>query len=121
MYDMVKETTNKLNKRTLQDDCGMAYFMTVLSGRWKLSLLAFMLDVKTLRYGELKRKLPAISERMLITQLKELQKDGLIFRTSYPEVPPRVEYGLSDKGMSLKKILLLMSAWGEENRSQAKK
>jgi DNA-binding HxlR family transcriptional regulator len=116
MYDMEKVTTNGLNKRELQEDCGMAYFMTVLSGRWKLSLLGFLLDAKTLRYGELKRKLPSISERMLITQLKELQKDGLIFRKSYPEVPPKVEYGLTKKGMSLKKILVLMSAWGESNR-----
>lgn len=111
-----ESSSNTVNKRKIEVDCGMAYFISVVSGRWKLSILGFLLDNKKLRYSELKRKLPAISERMLIAQLKELLADGLIDRTAYPEVPPRVEYCLSEKGQSLKKILTLMSDWGEKNR-----
>lgn len=91
----------------------MAYTIAVISGRWKLSILGFLLNEGTHRYNELRRKLPGISERMLIAQLKELEKDGLISRTAYPEVPPRVEYALSEKGRSLKEILDRMSEWGD--------
>ncbi|UII31410.1 helix-turn-helix transcriptional regulator [Fulvivirga ulvae] len=107
-----KSSTNTLNKKNLEADCGMAYTMAILSGRWKLSILAFLIDGK-LRYGELKKKLPAISERMLITQLKELQADGLITRIAYPEIPPRVEYQLTEKGATLKSILIELEKWGE--------
>jgi DNA-binding HxlR family transcriptional regulator len=93
----------------------MAYTMSVLNGRWKLSILGFLLE-QTLRTGELRRKMPGISERMLIAQLKELESDGLIDRKAYPEVPPRVEYRLSKKGRSLKKILRELSDWGEAHQ-----
>ena len=108
-------STNTLNKKNLEADCGMAYAMAVLSGRWKLSLLGYLIDGK-LRYGELKKKLPGISERMLITQLKELQADGLVTRIAYPEVPPRVEYQLTEKGFSLKNILMELDRWGERHK-----
>lgn len=93
----------------------MAYTISVMSGRWKLSILGFLLDHR-LRYGSLKKKMPDISEKMLNMQLKELESDGLINRIAYPEVPPRVEYELSPKGESLRKILMEMSDWGELNR-----
>jgi DNA-binding HxlR family transcriptional regulator len=112
-------STNLINKKQLEADCGMAYTISVLSGRWKLSVLGFLLDDKKLRYGELKRKMAGISERMLIAQLKELEADGLIERNAYPEVPPRVEYQLSKKGKSLKKILTQMADWGEKNNNRS--
>ncbi len=108
-----ESSTNTLNKKQLEAECGMAYTISVVSGRWKLSILGFLLSDKRLRYSALKRKMPGISERMLIAQLKELETDGLITRIAYPEVPPRVEYELSKKGLSLKKILLQMADWGE--------
>jgi DNA-binding HxlR family transcriptional regulator len=74
-----------------------------------------LLDKKKLRYGELRKKLIGISERMLIAQLKELQLDGLVNRIQFPEMPPRVEYGLTEKGKSLEQILVLMSEWGTKN------
>lgn len=109
-------SSNTINKVKLEADCGMAYAISIFTGRWKLSILGFLLDNKKLRYSDLKRRMPGISERMLITQLKELESDGLIIRTAYPEVPPRVEYQLSTKGRSLNRILILMSEWGEKNR-----
>ena len=109
-------STNSLNKKKLEEDCGMAYAISVLSGRWKLSILGFLLEHKKLRYNELKKKMKGISERMLNAQLKELQQDELISRVVYPEVPPRVEYTLSEKGKTLEEILILLSEWGEKNK-----
>lgn len=112
-----KNSTNTINKEQLESNCGIVYTNSVLNGRWKLNILAFLLDEKKLRYSELKNRLLGISERMLIAQLKELQADGLIKRTSYPEVPPRVEYELTNKGKSLETILIQMSEWGTNNKS----
>lgn len=109
-------STNTINKAHLEANCGIAYTNSILSGRWKLSILAFLLDEKKLRYSELRNRLSGISERMLIAQLKELKRDSLIKRISYPEVPPRVEYELSEKGKSLEKILIQMAEWGAKNK-----
>lgn len=112
-----KASSNTINKEKLESNCGIAYTNSVLNGRWKLSILAFLLDENKLRYSELKNRLLGISERMLIAQLKELQVDGLINRISYPEVPPRVEYELSEKGKSLENILIQMAEWGTKNKT----
>lgn len=116
-----QESTNTINKHHLEADCGMAYAISVLSGRWKMSILGFLQDNKKLRYSELKRKLTGISERMLISQLKELEADELVERIAYPEVPPRVEYQLSEKGKTLDKILVELSQWGEKNQKKLMK
>ncbi|MHB1148245.1 MAG: winged helix-turn-helix transcriptional regulator [Lutibacter sp.] len=111
-----QESTNTKNKYQLEADCGMAYTISVLSGRWKMSILGFLQNNEKLRYSELKRKLTGISERMLISQLKELEADELVERIAYPEIPPRVEYQLSEKGRTLDKILAELSQWGEKNK-----
>jgi DNA-binding HxlR family transcriptional regulator len=114
---MRKETsTNSINETYLNSECGMAYFLSVIGGRWKLSILGFLLQSEKLRYSELKRKLVGISERMLVAQLKELEDNGLIQRIVYPQVPPKVEYRLTKIGYSLEKILTAMSEWGEDHR-----
>ncbi len=114
---MRKETsTNTLNKNRLEESCGLAYTISVLGGRWKISILAYLLEEGHMRFSDLKNKLEGISERMLTTQLKELVSDGLIERTVYPEVPPRVEYYLSGKGKTLEVLLREMSLWGEKQR-----
>lgn len=112
-------STNTINKQELEASCGMAYTISVLGGRWKLSILGFLLDTK-MRYSELKKNMPNISEKMLNSQLKELEANGLINRIVYPEVPPRVEYELTEKGNSLKTILMQMAEWGEEHRTKEK-
>jgi DNA-binding HxlR family transcriptional regulator len=111
-------STNTINKEQLEANCGIAYTNSILSGRWKLSILAFLLDEKKLRYSELRNRLTGISERMLIAKLKELQADDLINRISHPEVPPRVEYELSKKGKSLESILIQMAKWGTKNATK---
>ncbi|WP_306350052.1 winged helix-turn-helix transcriptional regulator [Flavobacterium sp. '19STA2R22 D10 B1'] len=115
---MKKETsTNTINQNHLNEECGMVYTLSVIGGRWKLSILGLLLSNGRLRYNELRRKLIGVSERMLIAQLKELQSDGLVNRIVYPEVPPKVEYELTEKGLTLEKILVKMSEWGEDQNS----
>ncbi|HMP91750.1 MAG TPA: helix-turn-helix domain-containing protein [Phnomibacter sp.] len=109
-------STNTVNKKRLETDCGMAYTISVLSGRWKLSILGFLLEDGELRYSELKSRTIGVSERMLVAQLKELETAGLVERKAYPMVPPKVEYKLTEKGKSLETILMLMSEWGEKNK-----
>jgi DNA-binding HxlR family transcriptional regulator len=108
-------STNLENEELINASCGMAYTINLIGGRWKLPILARLVP-RTLRYNELKKALPNVSERILILQLRELEKDGLISRLVYAEVPPKVEYQLTDKGTSLRPILRLLSDWGEENR-----
>ncbi len=113
---MRKETsTNSINKQIINQSCGIAYTLSVLDGRWKINILSFLLNQGKLRYSELKSKLPGISERILSAKLKELERDELITRHVYPQVPPKVEYELTKRGHSFKKILQLMDDWGEKN------
>lgn len=77
--------------------------------------IAFLLKERTLRYGELKKRIVGISERMLILKLKELVNDGLVRRIAYPQVPPKVEYELTERGDSLKEIIYTMEEWGQCN------
>lgn len=107
-------STNALNEQWLNSSCGMAYTLSVIGGRWKAAILHQLLRGK-LRYKELKELLPNISERMLSLQLRELESDGIITREVYAEVPPKVEYFLSEKGWSMQPILEMMSNWGQEN------
>ena len=95
-----------------QYGCPIETTLTVLSGKWKGMVLHRLLD-GTLRFGELKRMLP-VTQKMLTRQLRELERDGVIQRTVYAEVPPRVEYSLTPFGLSLKPILLMMSDWGRQ-------
>lgn len=107
-----KNSTNTVNKSHLEETCGMAYTISLIGGRWKLSILGLLVDYGKLRYNELQKQLTGISERILAKQLKELEEDGLIARNIIPEVPIRVEYGLSMKGRSLTPVLNAMSDWG---------
>ena len=92
--------------------CSVESVIGVIGGRWKCVVL-FHLSHGTLRFGELRRALPNVTQRMLTLTLRELEEDGLIRRTIYAEVPPRVEYDLTPWGKSLEPILLAMREWGE--------
>jgi len=93
--------------------CAVEVAMDVLSGKWK-TLMLWHLHEGTKRYNELEKIVPGISQKMLTRQLKELERDGLLFRTVYPEVPPRVEYTLTDLGNSAFPILEMMHSWAVE-------
>lgn len=113
-----KNSTNYANEIYWKKNCGIKNTLAVIEGRWKINILAFLLNEEKLRYSELKKRLVGISERMLSSRLKELEKDGLIKRTVYPQVPPKVEYELTTLGSSLEKILVLLEEWGKENLSK---
>jgi DNA-binding HxlR family transcriptional regulator len=113
-----KSSTNFLNETDLIENCGMFYTLSIIGGRWKVGILASLLDNEVLRYSEIKNKLPNITERMLIKQLKELQDAGLIVRKDYQEVPPKVEYSISKKGKSIEDVLITLRHWGKKHRNE---
>ncbi|MBB3657307.1 DNA-binding HxlR family transcriptional regulator [Rhizobium sp. BK650] len=93
--------------------CPVEATLTYLDGKWKGVILFHLMD-RTLRFNELRRHLPAITQRMLTKQLRELEDSGLISRTVYPVVPPRVEYALTPLGSTLKPVIRALAAWGDE-------
>ena len=92
--------------------CGIDAAMDVVSGKWK-SLILWELDHGTKRFGELRRGLPGVSEKMLTQQIRELEEDGLVRRQVFAEVPPRVEYALTDKGRALVPLIDDMRTYGK--------
>jgi DNA-binding HxlR family transcriptional regulator len=92
--------------------CPMEACMEAIGGKWKGVILGYLLG-GTMRFGELKRRLPEVTQRMLTTQLRELEAHGIIERKVYAEVPPRVEYSLTKYGRTLEPILILMKDWGD--------
>lgn len=92
------------------------YTLSIIGGKWKMIIMFWLVEYEVLRYGELKRCIGQISDKILNNQLKELEKDGIIIRKEYSQIPPRVEYRLSKRGLSLMPILEEMCKWGEVNK-----
>lgn len=97
-------------------DTGFSYTMSLISGKHKMVILYCLMEFEPVRFNELKRYLKTISDKTLSTNLKELETDRLIVRTEYPQIPPKVEYRLSERGRSLMAVLDQLCLWGEENR-----
>lgn len=113
--DNQEDKTNK--KRVFDEDsCPVAATMRVLGGKWKPILINAIYLTAPARFGELKRSVTGITQSMLTAQLRELEDDGIISRKIYAEIPPRVEYTLTEFGLTLSPILLAMGKWGEEYR-----
>ncbi|MCI1987134.1 MAG: helix-turn-helix transcriptional regulator [Lactobacillus sp.] len=93
---------------------GVEATMAVIGGKWKAIILCHLRH-ETMRTGELRRAIPAITQKMLTQQLRELERDGIINRHVYDQVPPRVDYCLTERGESLGDILTAMCQWGEQN------
>ena len=98
-------------------ECPVEATIAAVGGKWKI-LILWRLGDRTRRYGELKRLLPEITEKMLISQLRELEQDGIISRTSFGEVPPRVDYALTPHGQALRPVLEAMCDWGQKHIQQ---
>ncbi len=102
-------------------DCPITTTLGYIGGRWKTVIL-YIIDNRTLRFGEISVRIPAISRKVLTEQLKELVKDGVLSREKFNETPPRVEYSVTEFGKSLKSVLTEMENWGAEiNKSSLKK
>ncbi|MGO3049976.1 transcriptional regulator [Staphylococcus casei] len=88
--------------------------LSVIGGRWKIAIIYHLLQSNRLRLSELQNKLPDINQRMLIRQLRELEHDKIIERTVYPVVPPKVDYTLTEIGLSLDKVVYAICDWGDD-------
>jgi DNA-binding HxlR family transcriptional regulator len=93
--------------------CPVTTAMTLIGGRWK-SVIVYHLSDHTRRFGEIAARMPSISRKVLSEQLKELEADGLISRQQFKEIPPRVEYSLTEMGKSVRHVLMQMATWGQE-------
>ena len=93
--------------------CHFELTLQLIGGKWKLLVIYFLSLQEVIRFGQLRRALPEISERMLVRQLRELEDDGLVSRTVYGTVPPRVDYALTPLGISLVPIMESLKAWGK--------
>ena len=111
---MFKEYIEKANF----EDTGFSYTLSLINGKYKMVILYCLNEFKIVRYNELKRYIKTISHKTLSNALKELEKDKLIIRKEYPQIPPKVEYSLSPKGESLVGILDQLCLWGETHRDE---
>ena len=108
-------STNSFNREELLALCGIVYSMEMLSGRWKLAIL-HKLEKDNLRYKDIKERMPNISDRMLTLHLQEMENDGLILRTIYPEVPAKVDYQLTQSARALVPVWQALELWGTAHR-----
>lgn len=100
--------------KSLNFNCGLDVALSVIGGKWK-PLILFHLAKSALRYGELKRAVGGVSDKMLIQQLKELHSDGVVDRHDHKQVPPKVDYSLTPFGKTLADALVPLCAWGTEH------
>lgn len=98
------------------EDTGFSYTLSLISGKHKMIILYCLMEFEVVRFNELRRYLKKISDKTLATNLKELENDQLIIRKEYPQIPPKVEYSLSERGKSLMEVLDQLCVWGENNR-----
>lgn len=98
------------------EDTGFSYTLSLISGKYKMIILYCLMEFETVRFNEMRRYLKNISDKTLSANLKELEQDQLICRKEYPQIPPKVEYSLSERGRSLMKVLDELCIWGENNR-----
>lgn len=98
------------------EDTGFSYTMRLIQGKYKMVVLYTLMEYGTVRYNEMQRYIGTISYKTLSSTLKQLESDGLVDRHEYPQIPPKVEYSLTDKGKSLVPILDQMCEWGDEHR-----
>lgn len=101
-------------KNIYGEDCPLYYVLNIISGKWRLPILWQLSQNGVMRFCDLKRKVVGINNMMLTSCLQELEKNQIIERKQYPEIPPRVEYNLSERGVILIKTLRELKQWGEE-------
>ncbi len=92
------------------------YTLSIISGKWRLKIIYILACMGTVRYNALKKNIDGITHKMLSSQLKDLEDANIVLRNEYPQVPPKVEYSLTEKGRSLTPLVLSMCEWGKEHR-----
>lgn len=99
---------------------GYSYTMSLIQGKYKMSILYCLMEFQPVRFNEMRRYLGGLADKTLSANLKELERDGLISRREYPQVPPKVEYTLTELGASLMEVLDQLCTWGEEHKPAAR-
>ncbi len=99
------------------EDTGFNYTMSLIQGKYKMFILYTLMEFGVVRFNEMQKYIGTITFKTLSSTLKQLESDGLIIRTEYPQIPPKVEYSLSERGKSLMPILDQMCDWGDRNRT----
>ncbi len=97
-------------------ETGYSYTLSLIAGKYKPIVLYCLMEYEPVRFNEMRRYLKSAADKTLSQTLKELERDGLVHREMYPEIPPKVEYSLTDRGHSLVQVLDQLCTWGEENR-----
>ena len=115
MTKIKEASTNQDNRKNALTQCPVTYTLDKIGGRWK-PIIIYNLMSGTKRYSELKKLIPAITEKMLIQHLKQLEADNLVQRKAKPVIPPFVEYSLTDSGKELRQVLDAMVGWALKNR-----
>jgi DNA-binding HxlR family transcriptional regulator len=115
----IKETSTNSENKAFLNQCDQIFAIGLIAGQWTLLICCHLAESK-LRFGELKKRIPSITERMLTLQLRKMEEGGLVKRTVYAEVPPRVEYELTKSSKELRPILLQLEEWGKKHRKQMK-
>lgn len=109
-----------MSERCIASEClgstGFHYTLSLINGKYKMTILYTLMEFEVVRFNEMKRYIESISYKTLSSALKELEADGLVNREEYPQIPPKVEYRLTERGKSLIPILDAMCAWGDQNR-----
>ncbi|WP_144462397.1 winged helix-turn-helix transcriptional regulator [Siminovitchia fortis] len=113
MDDLRSEIKRKIENGEF--NCEKELTLSLISGKWKVVIIYHLGTEGVLRFSEIKRLLPKITHKVLTTQIRELEEDGIVHRKVFPEVPPRVEYSLTNLGESLMPIVLMMYEWGKKN------
>ena len=110
---------SRVTSKTLGFDCPIETTLSVIGGKWKVFILFHLLNSGTHRFAEMRRKIPGISERMLSQQLRELETAGVVRRRIYPEVPPKVEYSITEYGETLRPICEALAHWGSNHSGRS--
>ena len=109
-----------MNERNISNECfrstGFSYTLSLINGKYKMTILYVLAEFGVVRFNEMKKYIDEISYKTLSSTLKELEADKLVHREEYPQIPPKVEYSLTERGKTLIPILETMCDWGEENR-----
>lgn len=109
---MIRDYIEKANF----EDTGFSYTLSLINGKYKMIILYCLMEYEPVRFNEMRRYIKTISDKTLSNALKELEADGLVHRKEYPQIPPKVEYTLTDRGHSLMEVLDQLCVWGEANR-----
>ncbi len=101
------------------ENTGYSYTLSLIQGKHKMAILYCLMEFQPVRFNEMRRYLGGVADKTLSANLKELERDGLVTRNEYPQVPPKVEYSLTDLGESLMKVLDQLCIWGEAHKPQS--